>query len=334
MSAEAATASTLLTTTAQVFPRPACGRRAISATDIALPVAPRSARRASMQRIKKRWLILPVALLALGAMWFWWSKQFRVERVVIDGHAIEFARYGSGSPTVVFLHGGFGGGTALSSWSSWQRRIGTALFNYRRPGHGNSEPAKDQRTLVQIVDELHTLLDRVGYHPPYVLVGSSLGGLYSRAFAMKYPRDVAGLVLIDGSHERQFVEMHRLDPVRNPTVLPDNPNWKVPEFAGMSPVFESGQLLGIEGKLPDVPMAVITSLHHVDGTEAAPPAAEETWRKLQSEIFQSTTYGIHIVTARSRHSIAADEPELVLNAVRWVLDAARERIKHPPPPKN
>ena len=252
---------------------------------------------------------------------------------MIDGHSIEFARHGSGTPAVIFLHGGFGGGPGVNSWAPWLTRVSTSTLSYSRPGHGKSEPAKDQRTLVQIVDELHTLLERVGLRPPYVLVGGSLGGLYSRAFAMKYPRDVAGLVLVDGSHERQFVVMHALDPVRNPTVLPDNPNWKVPEFAGMSPVFESGQLLGIEGKLPDVPMVVLTSLRHGSVKDPPPPEAEEAWRKLNSELFQSTTYGMHIVTAKSGHGIDHDEPELVLNAIRWVLDAARERIKHPPPQK-
>lgn len=286
-----------------------------------------------MRRIKTRWLILLVALLAAGATWMWWSQRFRVEHIVIDGHSIEFARHGSGSPTVVFLHGGYGSGPALSSWSSLQRRIGTSLFNYNRPGKGNSEPAKGPRTPVQIVDELHTLLDRVGIHPPYLLVGSSLGGLYSRVFAMKYPRDVVGLVLIDGSHERQFVEMNRFDPVANPPPTPADPNWAKPEFAGMSPIFLSGKL-DVGGTMPDVPLAVITSLHHGTDKQPALPEAEAIWRKLNSEIFQSTTYGIHIVTAKSGHGIAVDEPELVLNAIHWVLDAARERIKHPPKTKN
>jgi pimeloyl-ACP methyl ester carboxylesterase len=287
-----------------------------------------------MPRIVFRWLIVSVLLIVGGAAWFALRNHNRVKRIEIDGHMIEFMRRGSGSPTVVFLHGGFGGGPKLDSWSKIQQRVDAPVFTYSRPGHGNSAPAKDQRTLVQIVDELHTLLGRVGIRPPYVLVGGSLGGLYSRAFAMKYPREVAGLVLIDGTHERQFFVMHQLDPVHTPNVAPDDPQWKMSEFAGMAPVFQSGQLLGIEGKLPDVPMAVLTSLHHGQGKDAAPPATEELWRKLNGEVFQSTTYGMHIVTAKSGHNIGRDEPELVLNAIRWVLDAARDRIKHSPPPKN
>lgn len=272
-----------------------------------------------------------VVATGIGAYWvgrgrgpLWSLHRDHVEIIAVDGHKIEFMRYGSGSPTVVFLHGGFGGGPGLNSWAPWLRRVGTAAFCYSRPGSGNSEPAKDQRTPVQITDELHKLFGLVGIYPPYVFVGGSLGGLYSRAFAMRYPREVVGLVLVDGSHERQWLELNRLDPTGVPWPAPTDEGWGKADFAGLAATMKSGQL-DVRGQLPDVPMAVITSLHHSKGKEAAPPQAEEVWRRLQSEIFQSTTYGIHIVTAKSGHGIANDEPALVLNAIRWVLDAARAR---------
>jgi len=36
---------------------------------------------------------------------------------------------------------------------------------------------------------------------PYVLVGHSLGGLYARLYATRFPAEVAGLVLLDPAHE-------------------------------------------------------------------------------------------------------------------------------------
>jgi pimeloyl-ACP methyl ester carboxylesterase len=36
---------------------------------------------------------------------------------------------------------------------------------------------------------------------PYVLVGHSLGGLYARHYAQRYPGEVSGLVLLDPAHE-------------------------------------------------------------------------------------------------------------------------------------
>jgi len=37
--------------------------------------------------------------------------------------------------------------------------------------------------------------------PPYLLVGSSFGGLNARVYNGRYPQEVAGMVLVDGSHE-------------------------------------------------------------------------------------------------------------------------------------
>jgi pimeloyl-ACP methyl ester carboxylesterase len=36
--------------------------------------------------------------------------------------------------------------------------------------------------------------------PPYVLVGASFGGLNAQLFASEHPREVAGVVLVDGLH--------------------------------------------------------------------------------------------------------------------------------------
>jgi pimeloyl-ACP methyl ester carboxylesterase len=51
------------------------------------------------------------------------------------------------------------------------------------------------------VYELHELLQRAGVHPPYVLVGHSLGGIIARKFEMKYSGEVKGLVLVDATSE-------------------------------------------------------------------------------------------------------------------------------------
>ena len=43
-----------------------------------------------------------------------------------------------------------------------------------------------------------------GVEPPYVLAGHSFGAFNMRVFSARYPQMVAGLVLIDASHEAQF----------------------------------------------------------------------------------------------------------------------------------
>ena len=57
------------------------------------------------------------------------------------------------------------------------------------------------------MDELNTLLARAGVEPPYVLVGHSVGGLYVRLYAHEHPDQVAGMVLVDTTHEEQFMRL-------------------------------------------------------------------------------------------------------------------------------
>jgi pimeloyl-ACP methyl ester carboxylesterase len=47
------------------------------------------------------------------------------------------------------------------------------------------------------IHDLQRLLDGAGIEPPYVLVGHSYGGVVARVFAEFYPKETAGLVLID-----------------------------------------------------------------------------------------------------------------------------------------
>ena len=50
-----------------------------------------------------------------------------------------------------------------------------------------------------MMTDLHTLLHRGHVPGPYVLAGHSFGGLYVRTFAARYPKEVAGMVLIDST---------------------------------------------------------------------------------------------------------------------------------------
>ena len=63
------------------------------------------------------------------------------------------------------------------------------------------------RTSVQIVKELHALLEAARETGPYVLVGHSFGGYNVRLYNHEYPNEVAGVVLVDASHEDQVSRM-------------------------------------------------------------------------------------------------------------------------------
>lgn len=57
------------------------------------------------------------------------------------------------------------------------------------------------RTLTEVTDELRALFRDNGVAGPYLLVGHSLGGLYARHYAIRFPGEIAGLLLLDPAHE-------------------------------------------------------------------------------------------------------------------------------------
>jgi pimeloyl-ACP methyl ester carboxylesterase len=103
---------------------------------------------------------------------------------------------GSGSPTVIFEAGG---GDDSSSFRSVQPAISafTRVCAYDRAGIGFSDPAPWPSTAVNTVADLHRLVRAISPGQPVILVGHSDGGLYVPLYAATYPKDVAGMVLID-----------------------------------------------------------------------------------------------------------------------------------------
>ena len=107
---------------------------------------------------------------------------------------------GRGSPAVI-LDSGMG--VPALGWMKVQPEVAkfTHVCSYDRAGYGWSDPGPEPRTSAQIANELKALLDAAGEKGPFVLVGHSFGGFNIRVFAKQHPNDVAGVVLVDASHE-------------------------------------------------------------------------------------------------------------------------------------
>jgi pimeloyl-ACP methyl ester carboxylesterase len=172
------------------------------------------ARGEKVRRWAKRILLglvaLVVVLVIAGAVYEAfgsWSdaRRFRPPGRLVDvgGRRIHLHCTGSGSPTVV-LESGLG--MPAMSWR--QVQPGVAAFatvcSYDRAGYGYSDAGPMPRTLERRVEDLHAALRAGGRPPPYVLVAHSAGGFLARGFRHRYPGEVAGVVLVDASHEQQF----------------------------------------------------------------------------------------------------------------------------------
>jgi pimeloyl-ACP methyl ester carboxylesterase len=126
------------------------------------------------------------------------------ELVDVGEHRLHLNCLGQGSPTVV-LDGGWG--YTSVEWSGWiQPEVAnhTRVCAYDRAGMGWSEPGPSPLDANRVASELHTLLQMAEEEGPYVLVGHSLAGLYSRIYAERYPEEVARTVLVDSTHPDQF----------------------------------------------------------------------------------------------------------------------------------
>ena len=130
------------------------------------------------------------------------SSQPQNGRVDVGGYELAWQCRGQGTPTVILDAGLDTAGT--SEWFDFLPQldaIGTRACTYDRAGTGSSDPRPEGEapTAATQAEELHMLLQEAGIDPPLVLVPHSYAGLIARAYADRYPHDVAGFVFEDVS---------------------------------------------------------------------------------------------------------------------------------------
>ena len=247
--------------------------------------------------------------------------------VDVGGYRLDVVQAGTGDPAVVLVAGL---GNDVDTWKTflpYAAKLGTVVA-YSRAGLGRSEGATREHTVSSSVDELHRLIEKLGLKRPVVLVGASYGGIIVRLYTSRYPADVAGLVFIDASSEEQVKRYGKLDPTYPGAfkkVFEDLIKTQTGAVAGETRESLRIQMVGVvEGMkpVPDLPMAVLTSMQpdpkaqYVNQT----PRGYDEWRAMHDEWFLRSSNAIHITTSHSGHHIQDDEPQLVADAIRFVLD--------------
>lgn len=120
--------------------------------------------------------------------------------VDIGSRTLNILCSGTGTPAVIFESGGSAPGL---EWAPYQADVAkfTQACWYDRAGIAWSDSGPYPRTSAAIARDLHALLKQAGVPAPYVLAGASFGGMNARVYAGLFPKDVAGIVLIDSAHE-------------------------------------------------------------------------------------------------------------------------------------
>ncbi|MDR3754633.1 MAG: alpha/beta fold hydrolase [Terracidiphilus sp.] len=158
------------------------------------------------------WILASVALLVLAGTVYQHIGSLRDRRMhtgqgrsvsIGRGCGLYFFEEGRGEPTVLFEAGI--GATHLN-WRGIQDPISTVAHTvaYDRASLGWSSPCRTPRTPGNIATELHRMLEAAGFRPPYVLVGHSFGGLVMRRYALLYPDEVSGVVLVDPMRSEEW----------------------------------------------------------------------------------------------------------------------------------
>jgi len=157
-------------------------------------------------------ILASVALLVLAGTVYQHLGSLRDRRIhTLDGRWVSIGsgcrlyafEEGKGEATVLFESGI--GATHLN-WRGIQDSIATLAHtvSYDRAGLGWSGPSQSPRTPGNIAAELHQMLEAAGLKPPYVLVGHSFGGVVMRRFALLYPEEVSGVVLVDPMRSEEW----------------------------------------------------------------------------------------------------------------------------------
>ncbi len=279
--------------------------------------------------------------------------------VDVGGYRLHLYCAGEGRPTVV-MDAGRGNWSLFWSWVQPEVEKFTCVCTYDRAGLGWSDPGPKPRTSQQMVTELNALLRKAGTEGPYVLVAHSAAGYNVRLYTHQFPDEVAGMVLVDVTHEnghsylsremskrlKRMFNVARMTAPLGLIRLVGNLGLS-PELESLLKKFPTGvqamtraiyyrsqtsktawdeldadqesrvQVRGA-GSLGDKPLVVLTALGEVEDDETKP-----VWLKQHADLARLSSQSTRIIAERSSHYIQLDRPDLVVGAIRQVVEAVR-----------
>ncbi len=268
-----------------------------------------------------------------------------------DGRMLSFQCAGTGKLTVLLESGWAADGAA------WRKVMpllpgDVRVCAYDRAGSGGSDAGPLPRDGAAIAKDLDDGLRAAGISGPYLLVGHSAGGLYNRHFALRRPRDVAGMVLADSSIAHQQARFEAVfgpgagsrDPIierarqcleaagatRDASAPPISARcrttpaeaaagrWtarlsEVETLAGST----SSALDAGEPDLAKLPLVVLTA------GKAHAPQVLDIWAGFHREIAALSACGTARVVPDSGHMMIFDRPDAIADAVNEVVALVR-----------
>jgi hypothetical protein len=226
------------------------------------------------------------------------------ERFVVadDGRELVLHCEGEGSPTVLFEDGHpseTGGIARFTQGAMWEAVTAqTRACAYDRAGWGEGDPAPNEpRDADDVVNDLRSLLGAAGEDGPYVLVGSSFGGMIVTYYAGREPGEVEGVVLLDVPAPSAALTTEEI-----PEIAWDHP--ANPEHVDIVPEFETRFA---RDTVPiEAPLTVVTATNGDSSVED-----QAFWLAISPQASQVEMEGGHDIDLDNAGSVAAEILTLV-----------------------
>ena len=245
-------------------------------------------------------------------------------RPVIDGlfdaggHRLYLKCSGSGSPTVVFLHGsvrsegdaGHESAGPIASHLDERHRVCV----YDRANVGRSDSVGGPLTGSDSARDLHTLLRSAKVPGPYVLLGQSLGGAISDLYAAAYPAEVAGMLLLDSTVPAYLDMYKRLYP---PGSGPQPGEWRreAERLDRLATFREAGKIQSRKAKIP---------VTYIAAELVVAPKIATVIRRAQRAFVRRFSPGRRI-EVDAPHNMVPVVPQIIVREVERVIAAAKQR---------
>jgi pimeloyl-ACP methyl ester carboxylesterase len=258
----------------------------------------------------------------------------RTTTVDTGRHRIEATVFGAGEPAVV-IEPAFGG--SARAWRTIAEAVArdTTVVTYNRVPYGASSRATDRRMPADVAADLDVVLGSLAIHGQVVLVGHSLGGVYVRNYAARHMDRVAGMVLVDSTHEAQRPVLREHYPLLKrvalaftiPELILRSRRWRegadrrsiIREYRMFTRLRATDQAL-TRGTLGSRPLIVLTRGPENDADAAGLWLA---WRDLHRDLARLSANSRHTISASSDHYLNTADPQLVIRAIGEVVKSAR-----------
>ena len=326
-----------------------------------------STQHAALKKWTVRSVVAVLSLMVLavsGGALYQMSASYLEERnidlpgsfITVNGRDLYVNCQGPTSKPFILLENGLGVVTENWFWVQDDLSSRYRVCAYDRAGTGNSAAIQGPVDAVVSADELVLLLEKLGVTKPVMVVAHSYGALMARVFAQRHPARVAGLILVDSSHEDMA---ERFPPVAQEGfeqmlngfgILETLNNFSGARVMGVASLFSDGlagapfdrayhlyasshhmsgaalEALGWDRSaaaartittLGDLPMTVMM----VDGWD---PIMLPSWTLMQKELSTLSSVGRFVVIKEADHFGALNQQQYARQVVREVDLLARD----------